>query len=84
MYVYKQILLQRGITIPRLLWSRPWHCKSVDVGYVALPTRVMAFIVGTIHEKNDSIIYRIVILPHTDRHTQVDIHIRESLIHRCI
>ena len=30
--------------LPRLVWSRPRHSKSIDVGNVTLPTRVMTLI----------------------------------------
>ena len=39
-------------SLPRLVCARSWHCKSVDVGYITLSTRIMALVVSTGDETN--------------------------------
>ena len=31
-------------SLPRLVWARSWHGKSVDVWYITLSTRIMALV----------------------------------------
>ena len=37
----------KSLNSPRLIWSRPWHGKAINVGNIALSTRVMTLIEGT-------------------------------------